>query len=100
MILAQTVLEIYSSGAVGCGVFDRFFSSTSITANRKEVVSDVKSGMVYQDAGMDVRANLGDSGSNRFQDIRLPHFVRTTTTAADGPHDRGVCIKTRKTYTL
>ena len=33
VILPQTVQEIYSSEAVGFGIFDRFL--TSITANRK-----------------------------------------------------------------
>ena len=38
---------------------------------------------------MDVSVEFCDSGSNRSRDIRLPHFVRTTTmtTQADRPYD-------------
>ena len=43
--------------AVGGGIFDCFFRSSF----RPEVVSDVISGTVDQDIGMDVRANFGDS---------------------------------------
>ena len=47
MILAQTGYEIYSSEAVGCGIFYRF--------------CDVISGMVDQNVGIYVCANCGDS---------------------------------------
>ena len=55
MVLAQMVLEIYSSEAVGCGIFDRFLNFDSC---QPDVVSDVISGMVEQDVGMDVCANF------------------------------------------
>ena len=58
MILAQTVHQIYSGEAVGCGIFDRFFNTSIIV--KPEVVSDVISGMVNQEVGMDVCANFGD----------------------------------------
>ena len=61
MILSQTVHEIYSSDAVGCGILDSFFYFDNC---QPEVVSDFISGMVDQDVGivgMDVYGNLGDS---------------------------------------
>ena len=58
MILAQTVHEIYSSEAVGCGIFDRCLNFDSC---QPEGVSDVISGMFDQDVSMDVCANFGDS---------------------------------------
>ena len=58
MILAQTVLEIYSSEAVECGIFDRFLNFDNC---QPEVVRDVISGMVDQDLGMDVCASFGGS---------------------------------------
>ena len=58
MILAQTVLKIYSSEVVGCGIFDSFFNFYNC---QLVVVSDVISGMAFQDVVMDVRANFGDS---------------------------------------
>ena len=58
MIRAQTVLESYSSDAVGCGIFDRFFNFDNC---RPEVVSDAISGMADQDVGMDTSTNFGDS---------------------------------------
>ena len=50
MILAQTVHEIYYSEAVGCSIFDRFLNFDNC---QPEVVSDVISGMVDQNVGMD-----------------------------------------------
>ena len=58
MILAQIVHDIYSSEAVVCGIFDRFLDVDNC---QLEVVSDVISGAVDQDGGMDVYANFGDS---------------------------------------
>ena len=58
MIQPQTVLEIYSSKAVGCGIFDRFLNFYNC---QPEVVSDVISSVVDQDVGVDVCANFGDS---------------------------------------
>ena len=57
VILAQTVLEIYSSEAVGCGIFDRFLNFDNC---QLEVVSDVISAIADQDGRMDVCANFGD----------------------------------------
>ena len=87
MILARTVHEIYSSEAVVYGIFDR---SLNFDDCQLEVVSDVISGMVDQGVGLDVCVNFGDSRSNRSQDTRLPHFVRTMTTtlAYAGHHIR------------
>ena len=56
--LAQTVHEIYSIQPVGCGIFDHFLNFDNC---QPEVVSDVISGMVNQDVGMDVCTNYGDS---------------------------------------
>ena len=53
--------DIYSSEAVGCGIFDRFFYFVNC---QPEAVIDVTAGMADQDVGMDVRANLGDSTLN------------------------------------
>ena len=58
MILAQPVHEIYSSEAVVCSIFDR---SLNFDNCQPEVFSDVISGTVDQDFGMDVCANFGDS---------------------------------------
>ena len=136
-ILAQTVHEIYSSESVICGSFDRFLNFDDC---QMKVVSDVMSGTVDQDVGMDVCANFGesrlkpseasfsaifrtydnfrpevrsdvisgvvidptgakvpvkfgDSRLNRSRDIRLLHFVRTTTPAHAGHHIRAKCHK-------
>ena len=51
VILAQTVHEIYSSKAVGCGILERFLNFDNC---QPEIVSDVISDMVNQDVGMDV----------------------------------------------
>ena len=56
LILAQTLHEIYSSAAVGCGIFDLFFNFDNC---QPEVVSDVLSGTVEQDVGMDILVILG-----------------------------------------
>ena len=58
MILAQTVHETYCSEAVVYGIFDRFLNFDNC---QPKVVIDVISGMVEQDVGMNVCANLGDS---------------------------------------
>ena len=57
MILTQTVHEIYSSEAVRCGIFDRILNFDNC---QPKVASEVISGMVNQDVGMDVGANFGD----------------------------------------
>ena len=49
--------EIYTSEAVGCGIFDRFLTFDNC---QPEVVRDAISDMVDQDVGMDVCAHLGD----------------------------------------
>ena len=55
MILALPVLEMYSSGAIGFGIFGR----SSIFDNfQPEGVSDIISGMADQNVGVDVCANL------------------------------------------
>ena len=58
MIVAQTVLEICSSKAVGCGIFDRYLN---FDICQLEVVTDVISGTADKDVGVDVCANFGDS---------------------------------------
>ena len=58
VILAQMVQEIYSSVAVGCGIFDRFWNFDNC---QTEAVSDVISSMINQNAGMNVCVNFGDS---------------------------------------
>ena len=52
-------------------------------------MSDVISGVVAEPIGMKVRVKFGDTRSSRSRDIRMPHFVRTTTTTTqtDGPYD-------------
>ena len=72
-ILAQTVLEIYNSEAVGGVIFDRF---SNVDNFRPEVDSDVISGVVIVDpTGVKIRVKFGDSRSNHSRDIRLLHFV-------------------------
>ena len=51
VILAQTVLEIYSTEPVGCGIFNLFLNLNNC---QPEAVRNVVSGMVDQDVGMDV----------------------------------------------
>ena len=64
-----------------------------------EVVRDVIFGVVVVATGVKVRVKFGDSRSNRSPNIRLPHFVRTTTTThADGPliigQNAAFCLRT------
>ena len=40
-----------------------------------EIVSDVVSGVFVDPTGVKVQVKFGDSGSNRYRDIRLSHFV-------------------------
>ena len=94
MILNLTVLEIYSSEAIGFGIFDRVFNFDNC---QTEVVSDVISGMVVDPTGVKARVKFDDSRSNRSRDIRLPYFVRTTTPAYAGRHIRA---KRRKAFCL
>ena len=61
---------------VRSGIFSFFRCSF-----RPEVVRDVISGPNVGWVGMDVPVKFGDSRSNRSRDIRLSHFVLTTTTA-------------------
>ena len=56
MILAQTVLDIYSSEVIGCGIFDRFLNVDNF---RAEVYTDVMSGVVVDPTGLKVRVKLG-----------------------------------------
>ena len=72
VILAQTVLEIYSSEAVGCGIFDRFWNFDDC---RAELVSYDISGTTDQDVGVDVYANFGDSRLKPSEAFR-PFFER------------------------
>ena len=58
MILSQTVHEIYSGAAVGCGIFDR---SLNFDNCQPEILSDVISGMVDQDVDINVCADFFDS---------------------------------------
>ena len=77
MILAQTVHEIYSSKAIGCGIFGPF---SNVDNFHPEVNSDVESGVVVDLTGVKFHVKLDDSRSNRSRDIQLPHFVQTTVT--------------------
>ena len=77
VILALTVLEIYSSEAAGFGIFDRFLHFDNC---QTEVVSDVISGVVVDPINVKTQVKFADSMSNRSRDIRLPLFVGTTTT--------------------
>ena len=64
---------------------------------RREVHGDVISSVIVDPTGVKVRVKFGDSRSNRSRDIRLPHFVHTTTTPAyaAGHHVRA---KRRKAF--
>ena len=73
MILAQTVLVIYNSEAIGCGILGRF---SNIGNFRPEAHSDVISSVVVDPTGVKVPIKFCGSKSNRSRDIRLPHFVR------------------------
>ena len=55
MVLAKTVLEIFSSVAVGCGIFDRLLNVDNC---QPEAVSDVIPGVGDQ---MYLLANFDDS---------------------------------------
>ena len=74
VILAQTVREIQSSEAVGCGIFDRFLNLDNC---QPETVTDAISGTVDQDVGMDVCANFGDSRLKP-SDASLSPLLRTS----------------------
>ena len=52
-----------------------------------EVVNDVVSGVVVDPTGVKLHMESGDSRSNRFRDIRLPHFV---TNGDDNDDNAGV----------
>ena len=52
------VLEIYSSEAVKCGIFDLF---SNVDNFRPEIDSDVISGVVIEPTGVNVRIKLGSS---------------------------------------
>ena len=58
MILSPTVLEIYSSEAVVCGIFECLLNFDGC---QPKVFCDVISGVVDQDVRMDLFANLGES---------------------------------------
>ena len=73
--------------SVGGVMFGPFANTDNF---RPEVRIDVLSGVVVDPMGMKVSGKFGDSRSNRSRHIRLPHFVRTTTTT-DGPYDN--CLK-------
>ena len=78
VILAQIVDEIYSSEAVGCGIFDHFF--LNFDNCQSEEVSGVVSGMVDQVIGIDVCANFGDSRLKALEASFLALF-RTSITS-------------------
>ena len=63
---------------------------------RLEVHSDVISGAVIDPTGVKVHVKFGYSRSNRSRDIRLPHFVRTSTTPAYAGHH--IRAKRRKDF--
>ena len=62
--------------------FRRFFRCSF----RPEVFSDVKSGVVVDPMGVKVPVKFGDSMSNRYRDMRLPHVV---TNDDDNDDDAG-----------
>ena len=69
------------------GIFDRFLNFDNC---QPEVVSDIISGVVVRPDGCEGSCKIWLLYmSNRSRDIRLRHFVRTTTTA-DGPYDNRV----------
>ena len=94
MILSQTVHEIYSSEAVRGVIFGPF---PSVDNFRPKVPSDVISDAFVDPSDVKVRVKFGDPRSNRSPDMRLPHFVRTTTTmtttTAYAGHHNGVLPK-------
>ena len=77
MILAQTVLEIYSNEV---GPMRHFRPFLSFHNYQPEVVSNVISGMVDQDVDVDVCANLGDSRLKP-SEAAFSAFVRTSITS-------------------
>ena len=89
MILAQTVLEVYDSEAVGGGFVNLFFNFDNC---HPEVVSDVISGVAGHDVCMQLCANLvilGQPVLGIYDCLTLLQTTRTTTTTtpADGPYD-------------
>ena len=68
---------------------DRRSDPLSAVFRRPEVHSDVIFGVVVDLTDVKVPVKFGDSRLNRSRDIRLPHFVRTTTstTPAYAGHD-------------
>ena len=86
MIVAQTVLEIYSCEAVGCGIFDRFLKFDNC---QPEVFSDVISGRADQDVGTDVCAFFGYSRLKP-SEASFSALLRTSITS-----DRNYRIKRR-----
>ena len=77
MILSQKVHEIYSNEAVVCSIFDRYLNFDNC---QPEVVSDVISGTVDQDVGMDVCANFGDYRL-KLSDASFSAVFRTSITS-------------------
>ena len=69
---------------------DRLANNRAITNQllcdnfRPDVVNDVISGLDVEQVGVNDPVKFGDFWSNRSRDIRLPHFVRTTTPAYAG----------------
>ena len=58
-------------------IVGRFSNADNV---RPEVHSDIISGVVVDPTGLKVHAKFDAFRSNRSRDIRLPHFVLTTTT--------------------
>ena len=63
---------------------------------RLEVASDVISGADVEQIGMNIGVKFGESRSNRARDIRLSHFVRTTTTTTPAYAGHHIRAKRRK----
>ena len=82
----------------GARIRHRQFSTIFRCSFRPKVVSDVISGVVVDPTGLKVCVKFGYSRPNRSRDIRLPHFVRTTTTPAYAGHHisrrpKSFCLK-------
>ena len=98
VILAQKVLEIDDSEAVGGVIFGRFFYVDDF---RTEFDSDVMSGVVVDPSSLKILVKFGVSRTDRARVIRLTHFV-TNNDDADGLYDNrakrclaAFCVKVR-----
>ena len=83
--------KIYSSEAVGCGIFARFLNFDNC---QPEVYSDVISGVVVAPKDVKVPVKMVTLGQTVLETYDCLTLLRTTTTTtADGPYD-GVLPKT------